>query len=1472
MAEDAIGIIFEVAGGENVNGATGRRIKKQLNSLAKNLALQTLNVKVTVDDSSIEDIKKKLDNLFEQYKGKIKIFADIGEKDGSKKNGSAAEDAKKEAVSYEAVKKQLEDINKLKAESAKLSAAKKATTGLDSVIKNLEEEYKKDSGKLTKDQQSELEAITKAQNKYRNALINVTEAKLKDVAATKSSVKTEEGQRVSAENMIAKVATLGDRFKDLIGTNKEAKEAYDNLIAAARQPLPDTKEAAQAQIRDLGKQISEVTTKFSEMDMKSGTVFGRLKKLVTTDIFNGFAAALTGLVTRALGQVYQNVLALDKAFVNLQIATGKTNIEVKSLMQSYVELGKQVGATALEVANAADVWLRQGYSINETNELIKNSLILSKLGKLDEAEATKNLTSAMKGYKVSVEDSLSIVDKLSAVDMKAAVSAGQMATAMSETAASANLAGISIDKLIGQIATVAEVTQDAPESVGTFFKTMYARMGNVKAGVDIDENGESLNDVEKSLKNVGVNLRDSKEDFRNFGDVLDEVAASWDRYTDVQKRQIATAFAGTRQQEKFIVLMQNYGNSLRYAEVSTNSLGTATDKFNRSYLNSIEAKINSLTAGFQGLSDSLLNSDLIKTLVDLLTIITDIISAVVNLGDGFVLNFGIAEVALISIVSLFKKLKAAILVAKAETISLKAVFDALGGWVTAFAIAISAVISIFKYASEKAVQTAEKARKAAEETRAIAEEEKKNLKTLDELIDRYKAIAKEEELSKESKQEAAQIQEDINKLIREEVDGLDLANKKRGDSLKILKELRAKEAEKAQSSLVANYYAAKKAADEAYTESKDGTLWGNLTTDAEILLKERDKEAEKILNKIEGVTSQYHSAGFTSSTIVNFEASTASEYLKLIEDSIKALNDDLTYDRSSELYAILNSMKGYYEEVVVLEKSAGKDLINNIVLIADATRAFDDTLADSIEYYDEYINELVEAAKKDKTLNEEIKNGKITQDDITEVVKEFMKLNYPKYWELIANGAHSAIVQLKDVLSILGDIENEFDALAASLKDIEDRGTLSLKSVKAILSEFPELMKYFEIIKDSDGGFIGYGLKEQYGDIGTYKILVEYFQEKTDEYVKEIDKLTKGTEEYQTAVENLQNFQIVAGTLLRSYEIENKTKEYNKQIKSLEEQADQYESIIELRKELLKTYKNEVSYQKELAKKQKNVADLATQASLAALDTSAAGQARARSLQEKLAEAQEALDEFTLEKATEELIAQLDEQNNEQQKFIKAQIDRINKAIEDLTKVTRDAAKEEQKEEESSGSSGSSSPSHPATGGVVTGGNGSTGNIPTYNPSNMGDKYGNTGGVAIGGGIIGRPDGVIDYNPNGASTGGGDSQLKYDYSIIDPAFRKYLEYDTGLFNSLANTTDLLNDSLVSIPQMINESVNGAVSTLAAEMPSNEINIEIGTLLNVEGNVDETSLPDLETIVDTAVNKMKTVFNDSLSRSGYRNKI
>lgn len=610
MANDVIRLKFGVLGGASLNGESGAEIAKDLNAIASSIKPK---IKFIVDSDDIQKQIKKLNNSF-----KINIGSSGG------KSGNSG--VKKDLTEYKNLMYILNQITARKRElnKAELDGNKELQSLLRGEISSLEKAYNSriKSKNITKE---ELTLIRQRQNQLQYE----TEHIRKSAEAKKQDTNT---QNLQYQKLIANATQLLSRNNDLVRSNSDAAKTAEELRNKMLNSMPtgDILESKQ-RLDELKIAIAKADKEFGNLAIQAANLGQKLKETFTNKLIQTFSYALIGILTRAIRQVYDNVVRLDKAVTNLQVAMGGNRDEAERLIHSYASLAKQLGATVLEVAEAADTFLRQGLSVSETNLLIANTLKLSKLGQLDSAEAAQALTSAMKGYKVEVQNTIRIVDKLTAVDMEAAASAGGIATAMAETATGANIAGVSMDKLIGYIATVKEVTQDSDESVGTFFKTLFARMGNVKAGKFVDdETGESLNDTEAVLNSLGIQTRTQSGLFRDFGDILDDVAAKWENYNNIQQHAIATAMAGTRQQEKLFTLLSNYDKAEKYESVAANSEGTADQKFNDAYMNSIEAKINTLTATWQEFSNNILNSAVVKTLVDILNAIVNFLGYIIN--------------------------------------------------------------------------------------------------------------------------------------------------------------------------------------------------------------------------------------------------------------------------------------------------------------------------------------------------------------------------------------------------------------------------------------------------------------------------------------------------------------------------------------------------------------------------------------------------------------------------------------------------------------------------------------------------------------------------------------------------------------------------------------------------------------------------------------------------------------------------
>jgi TP901 family phage tail tape measure protein len=337
-------------------------------------------------------------------------------------------------------------------------------------------------------------------------------------------------------------------------------------------------------------------------------------------------------ITQGLRQIVQQVTELDTAMFNLQVVSGDNREEVSALINDYSKLAKQLHTTTTQIAASANEWLRQGYEAGQANELIKASTYLSKLGMIEAGQATTYLTSMIKGFKLEAADAVNVVDKLTAVDMEAAVSAGGIAAAMQNVATTAQMAGLSLDKTIGYISTIIETTQRDPSSVGMGMRTILARYGNVKAGVftkmtgmeNSDADLENINDIEKVLGKVGIRIRENAQEFRSFGDVIDELSLKWQKYDSVTKNAIATAMAGVRQRESFLVLMENKERADELEDVSATSKGTADTKY-EAYQQTLSAAKADLQTALQDLAKSIHDSGLILRLTQLGTILTKMI-------------------------------------------------------------------------------------------------------------------------------------------------------------------------------------------------------------------------------------------------------------------------------------------------------------------------------------------------------------------------------------------------------------------------------------------------------------------------------------------------------------------------------------------------------------------------------------------------------------------------------------------------------------------------------------------------------------------------------------------------------------------------------------------------------------------------------------------------------------------------------
>ena len=342
------------------------------------------------------------------------------------------------------------------------------------------------------------------------------------------------------------------------------------------------------------------------------------EKASKTLIYNTVFNALKRTVTDAI----QTMAKLDKTLTEAAIVTSMTREETWALIGTYQKLAKETGIATSEIASTVTEFLRQGRSMEDAMKLAEIAAKSAKVASISANDAVNYLTSAVNGFGLAAEQSEDIADKFAAVAAKSATSFKELALAMSKVSPTAYSAGVSIDFMMGVIAKGIETTREAPENIGTAFKTIFARMREVTDLGKSMEDGMSLNRVEKALLSVGVPLRDVAGQFRNLEDVLIDVGDKWEYLSGVEQAYLATALAGSRQQPRLLAIFNDFARTKELIQLSADATGELSLQ-HMEYMSGMEAAMSNLRTAWEGFLTSILSSELLISIVNGLTTVVE---------------------------------------------------------------------------------------------------------------------------------------------------------------------------------------------------------------------------------------------------------------------------------------------------------------------------------------------------------------------------------------------------------------------------------------------------------------------------------------------------------------------------------------------------------------------------------------------------------------------------------------------------------------------------------------------------------------------------------------------------------------------------------------------------------------------------------------------------------------------------------
>ena len=335
-------------------------------------------------------------------------------------------------------------------------------------------------------------------------------------------------------------------------------------------------------------------------------------------------SSIVNTITGTIQKSYYYVKDLDSALNDIRIVTGKNADEMSRFAEEANNAAKALAVTTEDYTQGSLIYYQQGLDDETVKALTDITAKTSNVTGQSMSAVSEELTAVWNGYQVANEaaqEGMQVyeeyVDKMAAVGASTASDLEELSKAMSKVASAASSMGVGFDDLNAQIATIVSVTRQAPESVGTALKTIYARLGDLKVD-GVDEFGVKLGEVSAQLKQMGIEVLDQNGNLRDMTPVMAEVAEKWNSWTEAQRQAAAVAMAGKRQYNNLIALFDNwdmYGDALK---TSMEAAGTLEEQ-QEIALDSLSNKMDQLKATAEDLYDSLYDEEDIKGLVEGLT-------------------------------------------------------------------------------------------------------------------------------------------------------------------------------------------------------------------------------------------------------------------------------------------------------------------------------------------------------------------------------------------------------------------------------------------------------------------------------------------------------------------------------------------------------------------------------------------------------------------------------------------------------------------------------------------------------------------------------------------------------------------------------------------------------------------------------------------------------------------------------------
>ena len=513
--------------------------------------------------------------------------------------------------------------------STRLQEIDKTQINLDNELATATKDVEKAQTSLNKKEVETAATISIAEDKLKE-LKNILDTLSKDTLKEIKQQLSESGINWSEYGVDSATLNSYEELKQALTKVVEtggsrAVEVMKKISDASYQAGTAVKDA-KGKIDTLGNSLDNLSERQKEID--------RMSQSIVRFFSIGNAVQL---FKRAIRSAVATIKDLDKVMTETAVVTDFSVADMWKQLPEYTARANKLGVTIHDVYEASTLYYQQGLKTNEVMQLTNATLKMARIAGLDAADATDRMTNALRGFNMEITETNAdrVADVYSKLAAISASNVDEISTAMTKVASLASNANMKFETTAAFLAQIIETTRESAETAGTALKTVVARFSEVKELfsknqlLGIDEEGEAIdvNKVSKALRTAGIDLNEYLTGVKGLDEIFMELAQKWDTLDQVQQRYIATMAAGSRQQSRFIAMMQNYKRTTELVTAAENAAGASNEQYEKT-LESLESKLNQLKNSWNTFLMDVTNNNAVKIAVDSLTSFLNIVNSI----------------------------------------------------------------------------------------------------------------------------------------------------------------------------------------------------------------------------------------------------------------------------------------------------------------------------------------------------------------------------------------------------------------------------------------------------------------------------------------------------------------------------------------------------------------------------------------------------------------------------------------------------------------------------------------------------------------------------------------------------------------------------------------------------------------------------------------------------------------------------